>query len=415
MSAASPHLGHGVGLPPRATDTVKSVAMTERARSLSLDVSQARKLGRTSTSAMPSSVRSASTMSAAMTSRAGQPLKVVISSTVTLHPVRSTAPIMPMSITLIPGYSGSQTVCSASITTPAPPPSIGHTLRRWCWAVGRERQLGWQAMSVATVDETRRSTARLSRLHPLGWMAAATLVAAACAHLFTDTEYLIGRLEWWWWPLLAAVVAVSLWHSGLNRLRVWIEAIPSATLRITMVLAWAVFALQFINVITRYSNEYVSQDILIGELVSLAWQCFGLMFLVAMNVGVRDGVNPRIDFWWANFSARTKAALDFAMHTVLLLPFVFMSVRILQGYVASSLGRKAGSGEWPAGWRVWQSWEQAIDAGGLPVGPIKAFLLIGFALFGLQLLAEVIKTGFVLIGRPDYGPVSERDAPQRIE
>ena len=270
-------------------------------------------------------------------------------------------------------------------------------------------------MSVGAALETKPGTSLVRRLHPSGWVAVATLLAALVAHLFIDTRYLIAHFEWWWWPLLVAAIAMSAWHSGLNRLRIWIEAIPSFTLRITMVLAWAVFVLQFFNVITRYSNEYVEQDILIGEVVSLAWQSFGLMFLVAMNVGIRDGVNPRIDFWWINFSNKTKAALDFAMHTVLLLPFVFMSIRILQSYVASSLGRKAGSGEWPAGWRVWQSWEEAVDAGGLPVGPIKAFLLIGFGLFGLQLMAEVIKTGFVLIGREDYGAVVKRDTPQRIE
>ena len=30
-------------------------------------------------------------------------------------------------------------------------------------------------------------------------------------------------------------------------------------------------------------------------------------------------------------------------------------------------------------------------------------------------MAEVIKTGFVLIGREDYGAIVERDTPQRIE
>ena len=100
--------------------------------------------------------------------------------------------------------------------------------------------------------------------------------------------------------------------------------------------------------------------------------------------------------------------------TVLLLPFIFMSVGILQGYVASSLGRRH-NGEWSAGWRVWKSWEEAVDAGGLAVGPIKAMLLVGFLLFGLQLAAEVIKTGFVLLGRDDYGAIVERDVPLRIE
>lgn len=269
-------------------------------------------------------------------------------------------------------------------------------------------------MSAGTVTDSRRHELRLSRLHPMGWLALGTLGVALVAQLLSDTSYLIGNLEWWSWLLGVVVVALSAWHDGLNRLRLWIEAVPAVTLKIAMALAWAVFILQFFNVITRYGNEYVEQDILFGEVVSLAWQAFGLMFLVAINAGVRDGVNPRIDFWWTNFSNRTKAALDFGLHTVLLLPFIFMSVRILQRYAAAALGRRH-NGEWPAGWRVWQSWEEAVDAGGLAVGPIKTMLLVGFGLFGLQVLAEVIKTGFVLVGRPDYGDIREDDVPQRIE
>ena len=269
-------------------------------------------------------------------------------------------------------------------------------------------------MSVTTAPESGQRALGWRTLHPAGWLSLATLLGGVVAHLFLDTSYLIGHFEWWWWILLVAGVAISAWHDGLHRLRLGIEAIPKFTLKIAMILAWAVFILQFFNVITRYSNEYVEQDILIGEVVSLAWQSFGLMFLVAINMGVRDGVNPRIDFWWVNFRNKTKAALDFGMHTVLLLPFIFMSVRILQHYAAAALGRRH-NGEWPAGWRVWQSWEEAVDAGGLAVGPIKTMLLVGFCLFGLQLLAEVIKTGFVLIDRDDYGDIVERDIPQRIE
>ena len=269
-------------------------------------------------------------------------------------------------------------------------------------------------MPAATATGSQRSGLQWGRLHPSGWLVLGTLLAAVVAHLFTDTSHLVGRFEWWWWFLLLGGLVMSAWHDGLHRLRLFIEAIPRVTLKLAMILAWAVFVLQFFNVITRYSNEYVKQDILFGEVVSLAWQAFGLMFLVAINAGVRDGVNPRIDFWWTNFSNKTKAGLDFAMHTVLLLPFIFMSVRILQHYAAAALGRRH-NGEWPAGWRVWQSWEEAVDAGGLAVGPIKTMLLVGFALFGLQILAEVIKTGFVLIGREDYGDIVERDVPLRVE
>ena len=248
----------------------------------------------------------------------------------------------------------------------------------------------------------------------MGWVGVALLAGALVAHLLVDTDLLIGSLSWWHWLVLVGTVASSAWHRGLNGLRAGIETLSTVTLRIALVLAWAVFGLQLFNVTTRYGNSYVEADILFGEVVSLAWQAFGLMFLVGMNFGVRDRVNPRIDFWWARFSNRTKAALDFAMHTVLLLPFVIMSVRVLVGYAASALGQRY-NGEWPSGWRVWESWEQAVDAGGLAVGPIKAMLLVGFCLFGLQVVAEMIKTGFVLIGRDDYGGTFERETPQRVE
>lgn len=255
---------------------------------------------------------------------------------------------------------------------------------------------------------------KLRGLHPCGWVALGIMALAAFFHLVADTGYLIGNLAWWHWLLLVATVLLSAWTDGLHRLRLGIESLSSVTRPIAWMLAWAVFMLQFFNVITRYGNDLVEADILFAETTSLAWQSFGLMCLVGINYGVRDGVNPRIDFWWANFSNRTKAALDFCVHTLLLLPFIVMSVRILNGYAATSLGRRR-NGEWPSGWRVWETWEEAIDAGGLAVGPIKVMILVAFVLFGLQVIAEMIKTGFVLIGRENLGGIVARDTPLRIE
>ncbi len=253
-----------------------------------------------------------------------------------------------------------------------------------------------------------------ARLHPIGWLAAVVIVTAVVVGLFFTTEYWIGNLDWWNWLVLAGAVVVGFWHEGLDRLRRGIERVSTFSLTAAWILAWVVFGLQLINVITRYGNDLVEADILFGETASLAWQSFGLMFLLAVNFGVRDGVNPRIDFWWANFSAKRKAWLDFVIHSALLLPFIVMAIRILQPYAATSLGRRY-NGEWPSGWRVWETWEEAVDAGGLPVGPIKVMILVAFVLFGLQILAELIKTGFVIIGNRDKGGIVEHDSPLRIE
>ena len=252
------------------------------------------------------------------------------------------------------------------------------------------------------------------RMHPIGWLASAVLLVALAYNTVFETKYLIGNLQNWQWVALLAIVGLSLWPVGLNGLRIGIDSIASVTKRISMFLAWVVFIVQLFNVVTRYGTRYVEQDILIGQATSLAWMSFAALFLLGANYGIRDGVNPRIDFWWANFTDKKKAWIDFTLHALLFLPFVFMAIRILQPYAAISLGRKR-DGSWPSGYRVWETWEQSSDADQLPVGPIKALLLVGFVLIGIQLISELIKTGFVIAGRRDYGNLPSSDAPQRIE
>ena len=46
---------------------------------------------------------------------------------------------------------------------------------------------------------------------------------------------------------------------------------------------------------------------------------------------------------------------------------------------------------------------------------MKAMIVVSFVLFGLQLIAEMIKTGFVIMGNSEYGKLKTVDAPQRIE
>lgn len=251
-------------------------------------------------------------------------------------------------------------------------------------------------------------------VHPLGWVGAMVLVAAVIFSTVIETSYQIGNFSPLLWALFVGLVVLSIKPVALHVIRVAIERVSSVTKTIAWILAWAVFAFQLFNVVTRYGNDLVETDILFGEVVSLAAISFGLLFLLGMNFGVRDGVNPRIDFWWADFSAKTKAWLDFTIHSLLLVPFVWMAVRIAQPYAATSLGRKF-NGEWPSGFRVWETWEQSSDAGQLPVGPIKAMILVAFVLFGLQIIAELIKTGFVMMGNAEYGELKESDAPQRIE
>ena len=199
----------------------------------------------------------------------------------------------------------------------------------------------------------------------------------------------------------------------LYRIRVAIEAVSIWTGALARVLVWVVFILGFIAVVTRYVARYIERDIIIGELFDLQWMVFGAMVLLGLNYGVLEGVNPRIDFWWANFSPKRKAWIDLILHTTLFLPFLIMSISILWGYSLSAMGRSF-DGSWST-WKVWEIWEQSTDAGGLPRGPIKLLMLIGFMLMATQIVAEIIKQILVLRNREDLAGIKKHQVPLRVE
>ncbi len=267
------------------------------------------------------------------------------------------------------------------------------------------------------LDQTADSPALpiFARVHPAGIVAAVAAIVALIAHAVSDTDRLVGNMSWWQWVLLGLIIVLSLNADVLNKVRVGIEAIADMSLRLVWILGWLVFIVQLINVITRYLNPLFEQDILIGEMTSLAWQLFALIALLGLPYGVKAAVNPRIDFWWAEWTDRKKAWLDFVMHTFFFLPFLFSMTIILRRFAATALGQRRGDGSWPSGARVWETWEQSPDADQLPLGPIKAVIFVGFVLFALQIAAEIIKTGFVLMGRRDYGQIASGDEFQRIE
>ena len=219
---------------------------------------------------------------------------------------------------------------------------------------------------------------------------------------------------------LLAVGLLGSWSTGITTGFALAILVAGLALGPLWTLGWGIFVTIFFYVVTRYTARFIEADIIIGEVNSLGLQLFGLLALLGVGYGVKAGVNPRIDFWWANFSNRTKAWLDFVIHAVLLVPFLWAALRLLHSYAKTNLGFKtdfsgATDGSWPASWHVWETWLQAPDAGNLPVGPVRAMIYVGFMLFILQIFSEMIKSGFVLMRREDLAELKQVDAPTRIE
>ena len=199
----------------------------------------------------------------------------------------------------------------------------------------------------------------------------------------------------------------------LYHLRRGIEAVTTLTGKASWILVWIVFALGFFNVVTRYIARFIQRDIIVGEIFDLQWMMFGALFLLGLNYGVREGVNPRIDFWWADFSNKKKAIIDLVLHTFLFLPFLIMAMRVLWKWSLTGMGRSF-DGSWST-WKVWEIWEQSTDAGGLLHRPIKLLILIGIFLMATQIVAEIIKQILVLAGHEELAGVAAYEAPLRVE
>ena len=219
---------------------------------------------------------------------------------------------------------------------------------------------------------------------------------------------------------MVIVTPISGWQDGLTiglAIGVLVAALAMGPL---WVISWGIFFVIFLYVVSRYSARFIEADIIIGEVNSLGLQLFGLLALLGVGYGVKAGVNPRIDFWWAEFTNRRKAWLDFVLHALLFVPFLWAALRLLHSYAKTSLGYQkdfsgATNGDWPASWHVWETWAQSPDAGSLPVGPVRAMIFVGFIMFLLQILSEMVKGGFVLIRREDLAELKVTDAPLRVE
>jgi TRAP-type mannitol/chloroaromatic compound transport system permease small subunit len=198
-------------------------------------------------------------------------------------------------------------------------------------------------------------------------------------------------------PLLA-------YQRAVDRLNEWLGSLTSY-------LVVAVIVIGFANAVARYAGRFYGRQITSNLWFEIQWYLFGAIFLLAFGYSVKNEINVRVDFWYADFSPRRKALVDFVGHLIGLVPFCLLAIYVLYGPTLTSWGARPDGSF--ATWRVWEVWEQSPDPQGLPRAPIKTVILLGFVLLLLQGLAELVKLGAVLTGRAER--VGTPDQPLRVE
>ena len=118
----------------------------------------------------------------------------------------------------------------------------------------------------------------------------------------------------------------------------------------------------------------------------LAYMMTGAHFVLGIALVMRSGQHIRIDFIHAHLPARLRAGIDLVVYLGLLAPVVWwMAWRLaVVALEAFQVGEVSGESDWnPVIW------------------PLRSVVAVGFALFGLQIVAEIVKTARIVLGRPD--------------
>jgi TRAP-type mannitol/chloroaromatic compound transport system permease small subunit len=170
-------------------------------------------------------------------------------------------------------------------------------------------------------------------------------------------------------PARAATSPLLRFARAIDRLNGWIGR-TVAWLTLLLVLVGT------INAFIRYLGRYLGQSLSSNAYLELQWYLFSLVFLLAGAYTLREDAHVRVDIFYSRMSARVQAIINLAGTLLLLLPFSLFVLWVSLPAVRSS----------------WRIREGSPDPAGLPRYPLKAVILVCFALLALQGIAELIKS-----------------------
>ncbi|MBI3545798.1 MAG: TRAP transporter small permease subunit [Gammaproteobacteria bacterium] len=170
------------------------------------------------------------------------------------------------------------------------------------------------------------------------------------------------------------------------------KAIDTLNERIGRGACWLVLVVTLIsaaNALSRYGLGMSS-----NAWLEIQWYLFGAIFLLAAGFTLKHNGHVRIDVLYGRWSPRVRAWIDLFGTIAFLLPLCTLMVWLSWHGFIESLQRQ----------------EISADAGGLLRWPVRLLIPLGFALLGLQGVAEFIKRVAFLRGQgtlPHESPLEE--------
>lgn len=155
-------------------------------------------------------------------------------------------------------------------------------------------------------------------------------------------------------------------------------AIDRLTGRIGVAVSWLALVMVLIgafNAVARYLGRYIGINLSSNVYLELQWYLFSMLFLLGAAWVLREDAHVRVDVLYGRVSARTRSLINIIGTLLLLMPFCGFVLWVSVPVIRSS----------------WIIREGSPDPGGLPRYPLKALIIVCFALLMLQAVSELIK------------------------
>lgn len=180
----------------------------------------------------------------------------------------------------------------------------------------------------------------------------------------------------------------------MSSLRAFADLVDRLNHRLGSLLRWLavlMIAIGAYNAVARYLTRSVGVALSSNALNEAQWYLFSLIFLLGAAYGLKVDAHVRVDVLYRRLSHRVQGWIDLLGTVLFLLPFSAVMLWVSFPTVRNS----------------WQIREVSPDPGGLPRYPIKAVILVAFALLLLQGLAQAIRAVDRIRGGGDGPPAQD--------
>jgi TRAP-type mannitol/chloroaromatic compound transport system permease small subunit len=176
----------------------------------------------------------------------------------------------------------------------------------------------------------------------------------------------------------------------MRRLLAFSDTVDWLSEQIGQALKWLVLASSLISAgtaLVRYSLHTGS-----NAWLEIQWYMFGAMFLLGAGYALKHDEHVRVDIFFSKMTPRTQAWVDVFGGLVFLMPTAVIITWLSWHMVVNSIHIN----------------EMSNDPGGLLRWPIKICIPIGFAMLGVQGIADIIKKVAIARGIRSPGKAYER-------